>query len=162
DASKTTLAIGGNAAGGDTITVTATDTTGKTVNVTLNKTSLGNFTPTGHILVYGQGGKDTITLKPYVVGNSTNYYINVPAFIYGEGPGGDRISAAGSAANNVLSGHGANEVLTGGQGRDLLIGGPGAATLNAGAQEDILVGGWTDYDIPTPAVLPSPAMTYDQ
>jgi len=95
-------------------------------------------------------------LKPYVVGNNTYYYIQVPAFLYGEGSGGDKISALGSAANNVLSGNGANEVLTGGQGRDLLIGGTGAATLNAGVQDDLLVGGWTNYDIG------SPGMTYDQ
>ena len=80
----------------------------------------------------------------------------VPAFLYGEGSGGDKISAAGSAANNVLSGHGANEVLTGGHGRDLLIGGTGAAMLNAGSQDDILIGGWTNYDIG------SAGMTYDQ
>ena len=124
--------------------------------MTLNKTSLGTFTPSGHIFVYGQGGKDTITLKPFVVGN-TNYYIKVPAFLYGEGSGGDHISAAGSAANNVLSGHGANEVLTGGQSRDLLIGGTGAATLNAGVGDDILIGGSTNYDIGS-----NPGMTYAQ
>jgi hypothetical protein len=44
----------------------------------------------------------------------TNYYIKVPAFLYGEGSGGDHISAAGSAANNVLTGQGKNEVPTGG------------------------------------------------
>src|SRR5262249_46787291 len=59
-------------------------------------------------------------------------------------------------ANNVLTGDGSNEVLIGGQGRDLLIGGTGAATLNAGAQDDILIGGWTDYDIS------SSGMNYDQ
>jgi hypothetical protein len=152
----TALAVGGNAAGGDKITVSATDTTGKTVNVTVNKTSFGTFTPTGHIFVYGQGGKDSISLKPYVVGNTTYYYIQVPAFLYGEGTGGDKISAAGSAANNVLTGHGSNEVLTGGQGRDLLIAGTGAATLNAGLGDDVLIGGWTNYD------LSSSALTYDQ
>jgi hypothetical protein len=152
----TALAVGGNAAGGDTILVSATSTSGKTVGVTMNKTSLGTFTPTGHIFVYGQGGKDTITLQPDVVGK-TSYYIQVPAFLYGEGSGGDHISAAGSAANNVLTGHGANEVLTGGQGRDLLIAGTGAATLNAGAGDDILIGGWTNYDIGS-----SSGMTYDQ
>jgi Ca2+-binding RTX toxin-like protein len=56
----------------------------------------------------------------------------------------------------VLSGHGSKEVLTGGQGRDLLIGGTGAATLNAGSQDDILIGGWTNYDIGRAG------MTYDQ
>jgi hypothetical protein len=152
----TALAVGGNAAGGDTITVTAVDTTGKKVDVTINKTDYGTYTPTGHIFVYGQGGKDKITLDPYVVGNNTYYYIQIPAFLYGEGSGGDKISAAGSAANNVLVGHGNNEVLTGGHGRDLLIGGMGSATLNAGVGDDILIGGWTNYDIF------SSGMTYDQ
>jgi hypothetical protein len=81
----------------------------------------------------------------------------VPAFLYGEGTGGDHISAAGSAANNVLSGHGAKEVLTGGHGRDLLIAGTGAATLNAGVGDDILIGGSTNYDIGSTS-----GMTYDQ
>jgi sugar lactone lactonase YvrE len=151
----TALAVGGHAAGGDTITVSAANTSGKTVSVNVDGTPYGTFTPTGHILVYGQGGKDKITLKPYVVGN-TNYYIEVPALLYGEGSGGDKISAGGSAATNVLSGHGTNEVLTGGHGRDLLIGGTGAATLNAGVGDDILIGGWTNYD------LSSSGLTYDQ
>jgi hypothetical protein len=150
------LAIGGNAAGGDTILVTGTNTSGTAVSVNFDKTAMGIFTPTGHILVYGQGGKDTITLQPYVVGR-TSYYIHVPAFLYGEGTGGDHISAAGSAANNVLTGHGANEVLTGGQGRDLLIGGTGAATLNAGVGDDLLIGGSTNYDIGSTS-----GMTYDK
>jgi hypothetical protein len=152
----TALAVGGNAAGGDTILVTAANTSGTAVNVTMNKVSLGTFTPTGHILVYGQGGKDTITLQPDVVGN-TSYYIEVPALLYGEGSGGDHISAAGSAANNVLTGHGNNELLTGGHGRDLLIAGTGAATLNAGSGDDILIGGSTNYDIAS-----SSGLTYDK
>jgi uncharacterized repeat protein (TIGR01451 family) len=152
----TALAVGGNAAGGDTILVSAANTSGTAVNVTMNKISLGTFTPTGHILVYGQGAKETITLQPDVVGK-TSYYIEVPAFLYGEGSGGDHISAAGSAANNVLTGHGSNEVLTGGQGRDLLIAGTGAATLNAGVGDDILIGGSTNYDIGS-----SSGLTYDK
>jgi hypothetical protein len=150
----TALAVGGNAAGGDTITITATDTTGTALDVTINKKDFGTFKPTGHILVYGQGGKNSITLKPSAVGATS--YIKVPAFLYAEGSGGDKLSAVGSAANNVLTGHGTNEVLTGGKGLDLLIGGTGAATLNAGAQDDILIGGWTNYDIS------SSGMTYDQ
>jgi uncharacterized repeat protein (TIGR01451 family) len=151
----TALAVGGNAAGGDTILVRGTNTSGTAVSVTMNKISLGTFTPTGHILVYGQGAKETITLQPDVVGN-TSYYIKVPALLYGEGSGGDHISAAGSAANNVLTGHGTNEVLTGGQGRDLLIAGTGAATLNAGTGDDILIGGSTNFDIGS-----SSGLTYD-
>jgi hypothetical protein len=152
----TALAVGGKAAGGDTILITGTNTSGTAVSVTFDKTALGTFTPTGHIFVYGQGGKDTIKLQPYMVGN-TSYYIHVPALLYGEGTGGDHISADGSAANNVLTGHGSNEVLTGGHGRDLLMGGTGAATLNAGVGDDILIGGSTNYDIGSTS-----GMTYDQ
>jgi hypothetical protein len=151
----TALAIGGSAAGSQTIIVSATNTAGTALNVNINGKSLGTFTPTGHLFVYAQGGKNKITLQPYVA-RGQNYYIKVPAILYGEGTGGDHISAAGSAANNVLTGRGKNEVLTGGQGRDLLIAGTGAATLNAGAQDDILIGGWTNYD------LGSTGMTYDQ
>jgi hypothetical protein len=150
------LAVGGSLAGGDTIIVSAADTSGTYLNVTIDKQSFGNFTATDHIFVYGQGGKDKITLKAFAVGN-TNYNIQVPAFLYGGGSGGDRISAVGSSANNVLVGHGTNEVLTGGLGRDLLIAGSGgAATLNAGSADDILIGGYTNYD------LANTAMTYDQ
>src|SRR5262249_43625394 len=125
------------------------------LNVNINGKSLGTFTPTGHLFVYGQGGKNKITEKPFVSGGK-NYYIKVPAFLYGEGPGGDHLSAAGSAANNVLTGKGKREVRTGGQGHDLLLAGTGAATLNAGAGDDIMIGGWTNYD------LGSSGMTYDQ
>src|SRR5262249_7606077 len=135
--------------------VRPTTTAGTTVNVNINGSNFGSFTPPGPLFVYGQGGKNTITLKPFVA-SGINYYIKVPALLYGEGPGGDKISAAGSAANNVLSGQGKNEVLTGGQGRDLLIAGTGAATLNAGTGDDIMIGGWTNYD------LGSSGMTYDR
>jgi hypothetical protein len=43
-------AVGGNAAG-QTITVSATNTAGTTVNVNINGASFGTFTPTGHIFV---------------------------------------------------------------------------------------------------------------
>jgi hypothetical protein len=149
------LAVGANAAVGNTVSVTATDSSGKALDVNINKTDYGTFKPTGHLFVYGQGGKNTIRLNPYV-SHDTFDYIQVPAFLYGEGSGGDHISAQGSAANNVLTGHGNNEVLTGGQGRDLLVGGTGVAALTAGVQDDILIGGWTDYD------LTSSGKTYDQ
>src|SRR5262249_20439970 len=150
-------------AGGDTITVKAVDTSGTSLNVKINNTNLGNFTATDHIFIYGQGGSDTISLKPYVVGNNTSY-IKVPAFLYGEGSGGDKLNAAGSAADNVLVGHGMNETLTGGQHRDLLIAGTGWATINAnnaGSAGDILIGGWTDYDL-YDATGYNTATTYDQ
>jgi hypothetical protein len=150
----TALAVGGSAAGGNTITVTATDTTGKALDVRINKTDFATFKPTGHLFVYAQGGNNSVTLKPLAVGITS--LIKVPAFLYAEGSGGDKLSAVGSAANNVLTGHGSNEILIGGKGRDLLIGGTGAAMLNAGVGDDILIGGWTNYDIS------SSGMTYDK
>jgi uncharacterized repeat protein (TIGR01451 family) len=66
----TALAVGGNAVGGDSITLAATNTTGKLLDVQINKTDYGTFQPTGRLFVYGQGGHDKIMLKPYVVGNS--------------------------------------------------------------------------------------------
>jgi len=58
-------------------------------------------------------------------------------------------------------GHGTNEVLTGGLGRDLLIAGTGTATLNAGSADDILIGGWTNYDLYNLTGY-NTALTYDQ
>jgi hypothetical protein len=148
-----TLAVGGTA-GNDTIILSPADTTGD-INVNYNGTSLGNFKPTDHILVYGQAGNDTIQLESSRIGN-TIYYITVPAFLYGGGTGRDVLDAGGSTANNVLQGGGGNNKIFGGLGRDILIAGSGASNLHAGSGDDILLGGWTDYD------LTSTAMTYDR
>jgi CSLREA domain-containing protein len=157
-----TLAVGGTL-GNDTIVLSPADTTGD-INVNYNGTSLGNFKPTDHILVYGQSGNDTIRLasKKFITGpvdkasKGTVYYITVPAFLYGGGTGKDVLDASGSTANNVLQGGGGSNQLIGGLGRDLLIAGLGASQLVAGSGDDLLVGGWTGYD------LTSSAMTYDR
>jgi hypothetical protein len=49
----------------------------------------------------------------------------------------------------------------GGQGRDLLIAGTGWATVNAGSADDIMIGGWTDYDLYNMSGY-NTATTYDQ
>jgi hypothetical protein len=164
------LAVGGTL-GNDIITLSPADALG-TINVTAalngsNKpVSLGNFKPTDHILVYGQTGNDTIQLSKNKI-SGTTYYIAVPAFLYGGGTGKDidTLDARGSSANNVLiGGAGKSNTLYGGlgvdsqgnPGRDILIAGLGASTLNSGVGDDILIGGWTDYD------LTSTAMTYDK
>src|SRR4029077_15756343 len=54
------LAVGGTP-GNDTIVLSPADAL-VTINVNVNGTSLGNFNPTDHILVYGQGGNDLIQL----------------------------------------------------------------------------------------------------
>lgn len=147
------LAIGGTLSN-DTINVTPADTAGN-LNVTYNGASLGNFKPTGRILIYGQSGNDTIQLVSKKF-SGTPYYVSVPAYIFGGGTGNETLSAAGSNANNVLIGGAGNNQITGGLGRDLLIAGLGSSKLFAGTGEDILIGGWTDYD------LSSTAMTYER
>jgi Ca2+-binding RTX toxin-like protein len=148
---RTALAVGGTL-GNDTIILSPADTTGD-INVKFNGSSLGNYKPTGHILVYGQSGNDTIQLNSNTIGTTT-YYIAVPAFLYGGGTGNDTLDARGSTANNVLTGGGGKNSLYGGLGRDLLIAGLGASQLTAGRGDDILIGGWTAYD------LTSSGMTY--
>jgi hypothetical protein len=148
-----TLAVGGTA-GNDTIVLSPADSSGD-INVSYNGKSLGNFKPTDHILVYGQGGNDTIRLASTTIGKTT-YYVTVPAFLYGGGTGKDTLDASGSTANNVLQGGGGGNILFGGLGRDLLIAGSGGSQLHAGSGDDLLIGGTTDYD------LTSRAMTYDK
>jgi hypothetical protein len=150
-----TLAVGGTL-GNDTVILSPADAAGD-INVNLNGKSAGNFKPTSHLLVYSQAGNDTIQLASTKI-KGTTYYVAVPAYLYGGGVGTDKdtLDARGSTANNVLIGGAGSNVLYGGLGRDLLIAGRGASQLRAGPGQDILVGGWTDYD------LDSTAMTYDR
>src|SRR5207253_6599461 len=56
-------------------------------------------------------------------------------------------NGGGAGIYNILVGNGGN-TLTGGSGRrNLLIAGASASTLNAGDDEDILIGGMTQYDM---------------
>lgn len=144
---KTALAIGGTK-GKDTITITSTDGAGQQVSVTLNGKTLpgGPFMPTGHILVYGGGGVDTISEVAGAVP------IAVPAILDG-GAGNDTISAVGSSAANVLIGGDGKDLLTAGTGRTVLIGGDGADALHAGSDDAILIGGGTAFDSNTIALL---------
>jgi Ca2+-binding RTX toxin-like protein len=142
DPSKTALCVGGTTAT-DTITIKPTDAAG-TVNVQIGKTDLGNFKPTGHLIVYGQAGDDTITLRTATV-NGKTVSVSTPAFLFGDG-GNDTLNAQGSTANNVLEGGAGNDTLQAGSGRDLLVGGTGADVLRGAGGDDILIGGTTDYD----------------
>jgi hypothetical protein len=141
DPSKTALFVGGTT--GADIIIEPADATG-TLNVKIGSTNLGNFKPTGYIVVYGQAGDDTIKLQAAVI-NGTTVYVTAPAFLFGDA-GNDTLDASGSSANNVLVGGAGNDVLQAGGGRDLLIGGLGADVLHGGGGDDILIGGTTAYD----------------
>jgi Ca2+-binding RTX toxin-like protein len=141
DSTKTALVVGGTT-GGDIIIATPTNATGS-IQVTINGRSQGVFQPTGHIIVYSQGGNDVISLRKKGTG-STAIPIQVPALLFGGG-GNDTLDVRGSIANNVLVGGSGNSTLYGGGGRDILIGG-GADHLYAGAGGSILIGGTTNFD----------------
>jgi Ca2+-binding RTX toxin-like protein len=138
----TALVVGGTTVA-DTIVINPVDTLG-TLQVLINGVAQGRFRPTGHILVYGQAGNDTITLQSNTI-NGTLVPVVAPALLFG-GTGNAVLNARGSSANNVLEGQGGNDVLFGGLGRDLLIGGQGQSTLYAGSGDDILIAGSTNYD----------------
>jgi hypothetical protein len=158
NASKTALYVGGTT-GNDTITVQLANASGYyavNVNGTTSFNGASSWKPTGHILVYGVQGNDTITLKSNSFGS-----VALPALLFGGVDGSNTIDASGSTANNVLvGGAGNSNVLYDGSGYNLLIGGPGTASLNTGGSHgnqalgnDILIGADTTYDANTAALL---------
>src|SRR5262249_45991333 len=129
DPTKTALAVGGTT-GNDTIVFNPGGGSG-TVQVVINGVSQGTYSPTGHLLAYGQAGDDTIQ----VAGS-----ITLPTLLFG-GDGNDTLK--GGNGNNILVGGAGTDSLTGGRGRDLLIGGAGADTLTGNGGDDILIAGPT-------------------
>jgi Ca2+-binding RTX toxin-like protein len=117
----------------DQVVITPVGNTGAVV-VHLNGQSLGSFTPTSRLVVYGQAGDDDIQ----VAGS-----IALPAWLYG-GDGNDRLK--GGDGNDVLLGGDGDDLLVGGSGRDLLIGGRGADRILGNGDDDILIAGLTKWD----------------
>jgi hypothetical protein len=128
----TALAVGGTL-GNDSIVFSPTGNAGE-VQVQLNGTSLGTFTPTGSLLAYGQDGNDDIQ----VAGS-----LSQTAWLYGQG-GNDRLK--GGAGHDLLFGGAGDDLLVGGAGRDLLVGGTGADRIVGNAADDIIIAGTTAYD----------------
>jgi fibronectin type 3 domain-containing protein len=153
NSSLTALYVGGTL-GSDTIAIIPVVNNGVNngVKVAMNFVNYGSFTPTGHVVVYGQSGNDILKTAPVVV-NGVTYYVNVPALFFA-GNGNDVLNVSGSAATdalgnilgNVLVGGAGSDTLLGGLGRDILIGGSGPSTVRAGSGGDILIGGTTDFD----------------
>lgn len=135
DAAKTALFVSGTSLN-DAIQIKQAKTPKgpSGTQVTLNGVVLGNFYPTGQIIVYGQGRDDTI----FVNSNVTR-----PCILYGNA-GNDSITSGGGPS--ILIGGDGNDTLTGNNARDILIGGQGADVLKAGKNEDILIAGTTSYD----------------
>jgi Ca2+-binding RTX toxin-like protein len=87
--------------------------------VTVNGVAKGTFSPTNRLVVYGQGGNDTITVDSR---------ISISRLMYG-GDGADAIS--GGNGNGIQVGGDGNDTLSAGNSRDIQIGGTGADTLRA-------------------------------
>jgi hypothetical protein len=150
ETTKTALVVGGTP-GTDVITISPTDGSGQMLAVSINGVAQGVFAPTGHVLVYGQNGDDTIREVSQTI-NGQTVTVALPAVLFG-GAGNDTLSVVGSSADNVLVGGTGSNHLTGGSGQDILIGGSGAATLQAGHGGDVLIAGSTSYDANVAALL---------
>jgi uncharacterized delta-60 repeat protein len=111
------------------------------VQVVVNGVSLGIFTPTGHLIAYGQAGNDTIRVASD---------ITLPAVLFG-GQGND-VLQGGGGTNIIVGGMGTNSLI-GGTGRNVLIAGLGSGTLRGGSNDDILIGGRTAFDANIQALL---------
>lgn len=132
DPSKTALVVGGTT-GDDTIRFrTINDGTG--ILVRLNGQLLGTYTPTGHLIAFGQAGDDDI-----MVSSS----ITLPAILHG-GAGDDLLKGGGG--NDILIGSSGQDTLIASKGRNLLIGGEDSDLLSDSVGEDIMISGSTSYD----------------
>ena len=111
------------------------------VTVLVNGVSIGIFDPTGHIVVHGVAGTETIGVSPQVT---------TPAFIYA-GSGNDNLWGGGGPT--VIIGGAGKNTLYGGTGRSILIAGAGASTLTAGGGDALLIAGSTNYNANDAALL---------
>ena len=91
------------------------------VQVFFGNTNEGTFNFTGNILIYGQGGNDTITIDPRITRSAT---------IWGDN-GNDTINGGGG--NDFIFGGAGDDSVNGDAGRDILIGDDGADKLNGGS-----------------------------
>jgi hypothetical protein len=98
------------------------------VQVSLNGTSLGKFTPQV-IRIHGGDGDDKI------LADST---LRVPVVLYGDG-GNDQLR--GGKGDDLLDGGAGNDKLQGGRGNDILVGGADSDNLAGGDGNDLVIGG---------------------
>gem|GEM_PF-4561793 len=98
------------------------------VSVRINNVYYGPFAVTGTMVVYGEGGRDRITIS----GN-----LNQPAELHG-GEGVDYL--AGGVADDTLFGDDANDTLLTGDGNNTAYGGTGNDIISARGGMDTLVG----------------------
>jgi PKD repeat protein len=138
------LFVGGTNAG-ERITLRPANTSGG-ISVAVGGSTVGTFTPAagGRIVIYAQGGNDTVELLSTRFGGTT-YRIAQRSVLYG-GTGNDLLDTRQTTGNGVLLGGDGADTQWGGTGRDILVGGLGADDVRGGDGEDVLIGGSTDHD----------------
>jgi uncharacterized repeat protein (TIGR01451 family) len=146
NAALTALVIIGTGAN-DAIDITPTNPAGTQLQVRINRGQPVTFTPTGHVLVYGLGGNDTIRL---LVGTG-GVKVSLPVVI-DAGAGNDTVDASGGTGDTIVLGGAGNDNLTGGSGNNMVIGGQGADAVHGGGN-DILTGESTALDTNLAALL---------
>ncbi|MFN7804564.1 MAG: PKD domain-containing protein, partial [Planctomycetaceae bacterium] len=119
DPTKMDLFVGGTT-GNDTIGL---GLSGSDTTVTINAVSVGTFTPTGRIVVFGQAGNDNVTITSSITQTA---WLN------------------GDEGNDTLLGGSGDDVLIGGAGTDSLVGGAGHVTYLLDA--DVALGADTVND----------------
>jgi hypothetical protein len=145
------LVVIGTAAN-DTITILPTNATGTQLEVDFGGVSQGNFfTPTGHILVYGLAGNDTIRLL-LGTGALAGVKIAIPAVLDG-GAGNDTLDASGTSQPAILLGGAGNDTLTGSGANSILLGGTGTDVLHGGAGDTVFSPSATALDTNVAALL---------
>jgi Ca2+-binding RTX toxin-like protein len=114
-------------AGNDNIRLTAGSSSGE-VKVYVNGAAVGTFKPTGHMIVHGLAGDDTISADG----------LNLPVVLYGDE---DNDTLTGGSADDIIFGGTGDDLITGAAGNDFLIGGGGKDRIVGSAGNDILVSG---------------------
>ncbi|MDB5386132.1 MAG: cya 3, partial [Planctomycetaceae bacterium] len=132
--------------------ITISRVSSSAVKVLFNGHSVGKFSPTVRIEVYGCPGNDKIRVDRSILlpvqlygedgidlikGGGGNDYIN-------GGNGNDKIN--GSRGYDISDGGAGDDTMHAGSGRDIVIGGLGQDTIYGKFERDILVGGTTSHD----------------
>ncbi len=137
------LYIGGRATK-DNIVIYPTTTDGKRMRFTNGATIFGGTRAPSEIVVFGNGGDDSIQIAK-VRRNGIVIPLNIPVRFFG-GDGNDSLQAGQNLASSILDGGAGNDRLVGSSARDLLIGGTGKDILAGGGGDDILIAGNTTHE----------------
>ncbi len=136
DSTKTALVVlGTNDA--DTILVEP-GTKGK-LKVTMNSEVIGSYAiPTGHVVIYGNGGTNNISVTA-----------GVNALVFA----GSIVSTVNTSSGNdiIIGTPGADNIATG-AGRDIVIGGAGRDTIQAGESEDAIIADSVNWSSKTASI----------